>query len=266
MKKYWTVAKNQFIKEFIIYRYFIISFAGGNFLELFSQVVVWTAIFKTAETVSGYSYEEMLSYIIIGWIFRFLTTNYEYEIIIAKDIKLGRLSNIVVKPIDHLKYMFSYSLGRVTIAFCVVVLQSLVWIAIFHERLSIENGPLIFFILLLFFVFSYIIKFFLSILAGIIGFWTSEVYGISSAINVFVKILSGAYFPLDAVGGIFSNIALSFPFAYTLYYPVQIFIGRIGINEAFRAIIVMLVWTLLLWICVKILWKAGLKKYESAGI
>lgn len=266
MKKYWIVAKNQFLKEFFVYRYFIFAYVGGNFLELFSQLIVWMAIFKNVEIVNGYNNSQMISYIVIGWVFRFLTTNYDYEVIIAKDIKLGRLTNIIIRPVNHLKYMLAYSLGRVAVAFFVVIFQGLVWIAIFHDRLAIENSLLTFTLLLVFFVFSYIIKFFISILIGIIGFWTSEVNGISSAINILVRIFSGAFFPLDIIGEKFSDIVLSLPFAYTLYYPIQIFLGRIGISEAFRAAGIMLIWTFILWISVKILWKVGLKKYESVGI
>lgn len=266
MKKYWIVIKNEFLKQILIYRYFIISYAGGNFIELFSQIVVWTAIFKTSDIINGYNYNEMLSYFIVGWIFRLLTTNYEYEIVIAKDIKLGRLSNFIVKPVDYVKYMFSYSIGRAGVAFFVVIFQALVWIAIFHQKLLVEINFSTFIILCLFFIFSYVLKFLLSVFIGIIGFWTTEVYGISKSINVLIKILSGAYFPLDAIGGIFSAIALSFPFAYTFYYPTQIFLGRIGNLEALMALGIMLVWIFILWLCIKVLWKIGLKKYESVGI
>lgn len=266
MKKYWIVVKNEFLRHFLVYKYFIISYAGGNFVELFSQIVVWTAIFKSAEIVSGYNYHEMISYVVIGWIFRLLTTNYEYEVIISKDIKLGRLSNFIVKPIDYIKYTFAYSIGRLIVAFVVVIFQALIWIIILHNNLITKVNFSIFLILCVFFVFSYVIKLLLASLIGFIAFWTSEVYGISSAINVLVKILSGAYFPLDAFPGIFSKIAMSFPFAYTFFYPTQIFIGRVGLAEALRAIIIMLAWTAVLWLCVQTLWRIGLKKYESAGI
>jgi len=266
MKKYLVVIKNEFIKEFLVYRYFIISYAGGNFLELASQIIVWTAIFKNVDIVSGYHYSEMLSYIIIGWIFRFLTTNYEYEIIIAKDIKLGRLSNFIVKPIDYLKYIFAHSLGRLIVAFFVVVFQALIWIIFFHDKLSININVTTFIILCFMFVLSYIIKFFIATLIGFIGFWTTEVYGLSNAINIFIKILSGAYFPLNAISGAFSSIALFFPFAYTLFYPIQIFLGRISNFEAMKALGIMIVWAFVLWFLVLLLWEKGLKKYESAGI
>ncbi len=266
MKKYWIVAKNEFLKEFFVYKYFIVSYAGGNFFELFAQIIIWSAIFKNVEVVSGYNYNEMISYVVIGWIFRFLTTNYEYEILIAKDIKLGRLSNFIVKPIDYLKYIFADSIGRLAIAFVVVIFQALIWIAIFHDNLLTKINFLTFSILCLMFILSYIIKFLVSMLIGFIGFWTTEVYGLSSAAKVFIKILSGGYFPLDAVSGIFSSVALSLPFAYTLYYPTQIFLGRIGIQKSFEALGIMTIWTFVLWFCVKVLWKIGLKKYESAGI
>lgn len=265
-KKYWIVIKNEFLKEFLVYRYFIFAYAGGNFFELFSQIIVWAAIFKNVEIVSGYNYSEMISYIIIGWIFRFLTTNYEYEIEISKDIKLGRLSNFIVKPIDYLKYILANSIGRLSVAFAVVIVQALVWILIFHKDLFINVNPYTIIILGCFFVFSYIIKFLVSSLLGFVGFWTSEVYGLSKAAKVLIKILSGAYFPLDAIGGFFSAIALSFPFAYTLYYPTQIFLGRISNIDSLKALGIMFVWTFVLWFCVKALWKKGLKKYESVGI
>ena len=258
--------KNEFVKEFVMYRYFIFAYAGGNFIELFSQIVVWTAIFKSVDMVSGYHYSEMLSYIVIGWIFRFLTTNYEYEIVIAKDIRLGRLSNFIVKPIDYLKYIFANSLGRLIIAFCVVLFQSLVWVVFLHDKLAINLNLATFIILCLMFVLSYIIKLLLATMIGFIGFWTTEVQGLSGAINILIKILAGAYFPLDALPGIFLKIALIFPFAYTLFYPIQMFLGRISTAEALKALGVMFVWTFILWICVRIMWKFGLKKYESVGI
>lgn len=266
MKKYWIVAKNELLKHFLVYRYFIISYAGGNFIELFSQIVVWTAIFKSVSEVSGYNYREMISYVVIGWIFRLLTTNYEYEIEISKDIKLGKLSNFLVKPMDYLKYILANSIGRLAIAFVVVVFQTLVWILILHKNLFVNIDLAAVIILCCFFIFSYVIKFLLASLLGFIGFWTTEVYGVSRAINVLIKILSGAYFPLDAFGGFFSAVALSFPFAYTLYYPTQIFLGRIGALEALRALGIMLIWIFVLWFCVRALWKVGLKKYESVGI
>jgi ABC-2 type transport system permease protein len=266
MRKYWIVAKNEFLKHFLVYRYFIISYAGGNFIELFSQIVVWTAIFKNVSTVSGYDYRGMISYVVVGWIFRLLTTNYEYELMISKDIKLGRLSNFIVKPVDYLRYIFADSIGRLSLAFVVVIVQAIIGILIFHESLFINISLFSFIILIGFFICSYIIKFLLASLIGFISFWTTEVYGLSRGINVLMRILSGAYFPLDAIGEVFSAVALSFPFAYTLFYPTQIFLGRISALESLKALGIMLIWIVILWFCVRVLWKAGLKKYESAGM
>lgn len=265
MKKYFVIARNR-IQKLFAYRYFIVAYAGGNFLELATQIVIWTAIFKSAEMINGYHYGEMLAYLIVGWIFRFLTTNYEYEALISRDIKLGRLSNFIIKPLDYLKYIFADSIGRLAIAFVVVILQALIWISIFHEELIFRIDLITFFILIGMFILSFVIKLLFSALIGFIAFWTMEVHGISSALNVFIKIFSGAYFPLDIMSGVFASVALNLPFAYALYYPVQIFLGRIGIEESFRALGIMVIWVFVLWFCVRGVWKVGLKKYESAGI
>ncbi|MFA6389797.1 MAG: ABC-2 family transporter protein, partial [Patescibacteria group bacterium] len=97
-KKYLTIAKNKTQAEFVK-RANVFAYIGGNLLDLFIQVVIWSAIFSAADVVQGYTKSEMMTYVVIGWIFMYLSTNYGYENVIKVDIYDGRLSNFLIKPV-----------------------------------------------------------------------------------------------------------------------------------------------------------------------
>ncbi|TAK95855.1 hypothetical protein EPO05_03085 [Patescibacteria group bacterium] len=265
MKKYWVIISNE-IQRQLVHRFFIISFTGGNFLELLAQLVLWSAIFQSTDIVKGYTSAEMMSYLVFGWIFRFLTTSYGYENLIYKDIQSGKLSNFIVKPISYLRYITADSIGRVVIACSVIVLQAVVWIIFLHDKLTVSLSVGTVLLLVAFLVLSYFIKFFLSVLIGVVGMWTTEVSGVSYLSNVIVKLLSGAYFPMDLLPAGFVAVSFWFPFVYIFFVPMQLLIGKIDLWQGVQGLGVMLLWLVILYLLIKVVWKVGLKKYESVGI
>lgn len=265
MKKYWKTISNEFQRQ-LDFRFFILSYVVGNFFELLTQIIIWSVAFKFTPLINGYDYQTMLTYAVFGWIFRYLTTNYDYERNIQKDIHLGRLSNFMIKPIDYIKYIMASAIGRNSVAFMVIIAISLVWIIVFRHELVFQNSIMIIPILLVYFVLAYLTKFYLSILTGYVAFWKTEVAGVSYAVNIIVRFLSGAYFPIDLLGRQVAATFYFFPFVYTFFVPAQIFVGRINIAQSLKGIAIMLAWILILHLIVKLVWLKGLKKYESAGI
>ncbi len=259
------IIKNEVGRQ-LTYRTSIISFVIGNMFELFAQLIIWTAIFKTLETVKGYTYHEMMTYVIVGWIFMFITTNYNLESVIAEDIHKGTLSNFVTKPLSYIRYIIAKASGRVTIALIVVCFQVLLVILLFHSYLVFNvtfSGLLI---LLLMLIMSYLIQLFLSIIIGLVAFWTIEIGGVYAIINTIANFLSGVYFPINLLPTVFLNFSLLLPFVYTFYIPVQFFLGKISQAEALRGVLVQIVWLFILYLIIKLIWKYGYKKYESVGM
>ena len=121
-------------------------------------------------------------------------------------------------------------------------------------------------LLLAMLVVSYFINLFMAILIGMIAFWTTEIVGIQYSIKVFVKLISGSYFPISLLPIAVINISLLFPFIYTVFIPVQLCLGKISFAEGLKGLGIEALWLGLLYIVIKIVWKFGLKKYESVGI
>lgn len=264
MKKYLVVMKNELQRQFA-YRYDIAMFVPGNFFELFFSFLLWTVIFQTATIVRGYNYREMVTYIIVGWIFMFITSNYDFENIVSRDIRLGNLTNYLVKPVSYLKYISMVAIGRIWVAFIFVIFQSAMYILFFGDKMIFNLDIWKILILLAMLFLAFFIKLFFSIIIGMISFWSTEVVGIQSFADILTRFFSGTYFPLAMLPLLFVKISLFPPFAYTFFVPVQFFLGKMTYNEAIRGVGVQIVWVALLYFLAKIIYKSGLKKYEGFG-
>lgn len=265
MGKYVAVMKTEFQRQ-LTFRASFLGFRIGNFLEIFMQIIVWSIIFQKTSSVSGYTYPEMMTYVVFGWTFSFLTSHYGFEDNIARQIQMGELSNFIIKPINYVNYIIALSFGRVTVATGTAFIMNIVIIIFFSGKFAISYNFFAWLIVLGMIFLGYFIKLFLSTLVGFIAFWTVDVSGIFFSIKAFERIMSGSYFPVNLLSATFVNICLSLPFVYTFFYPVQLFMGKLSVRQGLIGLGVESIWLVILYFSVKFVWKKGLNKYESLGI
>ncbi|MDD5489938.1 MAG: ABC-2 family transporter protein [Candidatus Moranbacteria bacterium] len=265
MKKYFRILSNEIQRQFS-YRASIASYALGNIGELLALAIIWTIVYKNIDSVGGYGANEMVSYIVFAWFFSFLTTTYAFERLVARDIHRGTLTNMLVKPQSYIRYLMTVATGRVVIAFLIVLVQGLVVYLFFRDRLIFEVDFLTFILLVLMLIATYFINLFLSILIGFIAFWTVEINGTYYSLKVFSKFMSGTFFPISLLPVFFVKISYFLPFVYTIYIPVQLYLGKISFVEGLKGFAIEILWLVGLYVIIKVVWRAGLKRYESVGI
>ena len=265
MKKYLLILKNEFQRH-LAYRANIASYSVGHIFEVASQVVVWTVIFQNASIIKGYTYDEMITYIVIGWFILFATSNYGFEEKIAKDIHQGTLSNFITKPVSYLRYMASVSIGRIVFAFVVVVGIETVLIWLMRDHLILNTQPLVLLLLLAMIATAYFIRLFFSVMIGLLAFWLVEISGTYFSLNIISKFLSGAYFPMGLLPAAFLKTSMFFPFIYTFFIPIQLYLGKITPKEGLYGLVTEFVWLAILYAGIKTVWHFGLKRYEGVGI
>lgn len=265
MRKYYFIIKTELQRQ-LTYRIEIYAYRMSNLLEVFALLLVWFLAYKNTDTISDYSQSEMITYVLVGWLFVYLSRSYGLYQRIEDDISEGKVSDFLVKPISYLKYMFALSLGRVSLSLFFSVLIQLVMILVFSKHVIFDPDPFRITIIFLMLVASYIIYTFMSFITGMIAFWTQRVVGIDHTINTLMKFLSGAYFPIILLPETFLKIDKLFPFIYTMYIPTQLYLGKISLKEGVMGLGMEMIWILLLYIIIKIMWKKGLKKFEGVGI
>lgn len=265
MKKYLSLIKTEWQRQ-LTYRFTVLSHRIANTIEIVVQIIIWSAIFSQYSEVKGYTYNQMMTYIIIGWMVAFVTANYGFETVISRDIQNGSLSNYIIKPISYIRYIVIHSIGRASLAISSgVIIQSII-VFIFRGNIVVTSDIVLISIGIAMVVLAYFIRLFLSILTGLIAFWIIDVAGITAMLNAFQKFLSGSYFPADLLPAAVVQISSLLPFVYTFFVPTKVFLGNYSRGEAIVGLGIEGVWLVLLYVLVLVVWKFGLRKFEGVGI
>jgi len=265
IKKYTSIIKIAW-QEQLTHRMDFLGWRITHIVNILSQVIIWTIIFKSNNYIKGYTYEEMITYIIIGWFFLFLSNNYGIEGRVARHIHRGELSNFITKPLSYLRFITTLSIGRISIAFGTSAIIQLILIFLFRKIIIFNIDPLVLLIISAMLIVAYFVKLFMDLLIGFLAFWTNEIVGLYSGLRAIERILSGAMFPINLLPALFLNISIAFPFVYTFFVPVQLYLGKMSVSEGLKGIGVEIIWLIILYGIIKLVWKWGLKKYESVGI
>jgi ABC-2 type transport system permease protein len=192
--------------------------------------------------------------------------NFGLEEVISSHIQKGELSNFISRPIDYINYIIVLSIGRASFTIGVAFLMNLLILFLFRSNFIFVKDIFIWLILVVMILVGYFIKLFISILVGFISFWTIDNAGMFYSISTLSKFLSGFYFPINILPAVFLNFSLALPFIYTFYFPAQLYLGKISIRQGLMGLGFEIAWLVILYLAIKIVWKMGLKKYESVGI
>lgn len=264
MKKFLIIVKAYWQRS-MTYRFTVFAYRVGETVEVLVLILMWISIFGNQKVVSGFTLPEMVTYILIGNFFNAIIRNF-LSSIVARDIKDGRLSMFLVKPMSYFNYIIIQEIGRISVATMMSLLSSVLVIIFFINLFIWDFNAVRFLVIFAMVILAFVTEMLLSYLIGLIAFWTDEVDGIYSTIDRVKKFFSGGYFPLNLLPIIFLKISFALPFAYSFFVPAQLYLKKIDLIVGLKGLLVQMVWILVLYGIVKVVWNSGLKKYDGVGI
>ena len=63
----------------------------------------------------------------------------------------------------------------------------------------------------------------------------------------------------------FERLFSLMPFSYSVYFPAQLLVGKLAMQQIFLKFAVQIFWIFLLSFMGRLVWDRGIAKYESAG-
>ncbi len=271
LKKYKISMQNS-IQISFTYRF---QFFSGLLLLLIPFLIklcLWRLAFQSEGTgkISGYTYDEMILYHTFSMVFAYLSTGH-FQYRIAAEIKDGTLSRYLVKPIDHMLYWGSMFAGDKVIHFIYVLVFIAIWVFIavsggilgfrLEGHISIANVPLtiaaVFFSMALNFTIYYVIS--------LLAFWFLDISCFFAAIAFIISVISGEVIPIDVMPVFFERLFSLMPFSYSVYFPAQLLMGKLAMQQIFLKFAMQIFWIFLLSFMGRLVWDRGIAKYESAG-
>ena len=200
--------------DVMAYKFNILVWVIVTLFEVACLVFLWFAVYQSSEggidaSINGFTYKEMIAYVVLTTIFGFVTFNNDTLWIINNDIRKGTIGNYLIKPISYRGKFVASNIGALLIMTLIfgIPLYSIglgvligigflpivsVWEFIAHIGLFLVAGVL-----------ACLINDTIAYIFGILCFYTTSAWGLNSLKTTIIAFLSGTlYCWLHAICGI----------------------------------------------------------------
>ncbi len=227
---------------------------------------VWQAVFSGSPPgtkIAGFTLEEMVTYVVIGWISRSL-----YFSTIDEDInelvKTGQVSVILLRPVNfHLMMLaqaFGESLFRLLFFTAPIAAVVLYAFPVFP--------PASFLNLILFLIgtlFSFFILAEINFLIGLLAFSLASIQGVMRAKYYLTQLFSGLLIPITMFPSWFAPVVNILPFKMITFVPLMFYLGKAdGIHNLYL-LLEMVGWAIVLAILCHWSWKRAVARLTVHG-
>ncbi|MBU0974522.1 ABC-2 family transporter protein [Patescibacteria group bacterium] len=227
------------------------------------SLTVWTVIFTSSNDAFGYSRESMITYIFLIAFLQSIIISSSLNGL-ASRIYSGEISNHLLKPLNIFALFAVQEIADKFKNTFFLVLETLFLFLIFKPIILFPDYK----IFLIFIAWAFgglIMNFIISLLFGSLGFWSPQVWGPQFLFFMILEFTAGKLFPLDILPKILQKIIYLTPFPYLSFLQIQLFLERLSADEIIKHSIVMIFWIITLGLITKIIWKKGLRSFESVG-
>ena len=262
--------------DVMAYKFNILVWVIVTLFEVACLVFLWFAVYQSSEggidaSINGFTYKEMIAYVVLTTIFGFVTFNNDTLWIINNDIRKGTIGNYLIKPISYRGKFVASNIGALLIMTLIfgIPLYSIglgvligigflpivsVWVFIAHIGLFLVAGVL-----------ACLINDTIAYIFGILCFYTTSAWGLNSLKTTIIAFLSGTLLPLAFFPPIFRDIVGYMPFAGLSQNPVLILMMKYDYFESAKVILIALVWLVILELFSKLLFCHAIKKVTVQG-
>lgn len=212
-------------------------------------------------TIGSFTFNEMLVYLIIGLLIQTAKST-ELANRISQTIKSGDIAIFLCRPVNFVKSLLADGIGEKVIPFGMFAVLLMVMTTFFnlpYPPIGIFAVFIVYGVLLVFF------QIIIEILIGGLAFWLTEIWGVKSSIQQILWILSGRALPLSLFPKAMQSFLAWTPFLYLEYTFASIYLGKLGLIEALRAMGIFTIWIVILILVMMWLFKKGFAKLESFG-
>ncbi len=265
MKKYLKVLKVSFM-EYFVYRTNFFLWRFRSIISFLTLVFFWRAVYGARNEVFGYQKTQMLTYVIgISALKGVILGGRSADL--AGMIKSGELVNkYLLRPWNVITSWFFRDLADKSLNLIFILVELYLLINILNLPFYFPSN-ISFFVIFIFISFTAAVLYFLlSYLLSCVGFWVDNVWAPRWLFGViFLEFMAGAFFPLDIMPEPLFKAVMVTPFPYLIYYPLQVYLEKISLLEAYKALIILIGWTLFFIFLTKKVWKKGLNDYDAFG-
>lgn len=211
--------------------------------------------------IGGFTFKEMMVYLIIGLLINSARSS-DVAQRISEVIKSGDISTYLCRPVNFVKSLLADGIGGKVVNLVMFIVLLIAMTKLFSLPVP---TPTILAIFLVYAVMMLLFDIVLYVIIGGLAFWFVEIWGIRASIEQILWILSGRVLPLSLFPVWMQSFLAFTPFLYLEYTFASLYLGKLGVMEALRALGIFTIWILLLLLLMRWIYKKGFAKLESFG-
>lgn len=265
MKKYQAVFSISLANIFQYRTNFFLD-RVGSLISLLTLYFLWQAVFISGNSMFGYSRSQMLTYVIISHLARSIVLQTMSSNIAGEIAAGGKFFSYLLKPVSYIKYWLAVDLGYKLVSTVFAVLEVIIFVKLFNITLSFPLAWSTWILALGVFFLAMMLNFLLGFVVSLAAFWTQEVWAPRFLFEVILGFSSGSFFPLDVLPATFQHLLALTPFPYLVFFPANVYLGRIGPVEILSGILVVAIYLTAIAAVSYLLWQKGLRLYEGGSI
>lgn len=235
--------------------------------QIFLVFFLWSSVFsQPGRIVFGYDRDKILTYVFGILILKAVVLSAR-TVDIAGEISTGDITNFLLKPINYFKYWFTRDISSKALNLSFAAFEAVILFIILRPPIFVQTDLLIIFAFFASLAIAVIIFFCLLFLVNIIAFWMPENGWAAQFLFIVIisEFLSGGVFPLDILPTGLQTLIYSLPFPYLLFFPLQVYLGKLSTVAIIKGILTAGIWVGILALSLKVVWKKGIRHYEAIG-
>jgi len=264
LQRYWGLLVVNMQKA-MAYRFSLLTSFLADVVKTVVMLAVWIAVYRQRSTIAGFDYPMMITYLMIS---QTLNNIYGFhnaaERLITSKIHKGTIGFDLLKPVSFTTARLAENLGQTILQVIFAVLM-IIGFKMFMPELSLPASG----VYALMFVVSACIGFFImfsvSLMSGLLAFWTTRSWGLRNAKNAIVNFFSGALVPIALLPSWLQSIVNVLPFKNIIYVPTMIYMKQYSLQEALDCIGLQLFWVAALCLMTKALFGLVIRKVSING-
>ncbi|MBU1070853.1 ABC-2 family transporter protein [Patescibacteria group bacterium] len=233
----------------------------GKALSIFGIVLLWSIIGKESSGVG--SFWDLAPYFLIANGVSGLVDaeSTRFSRILNDEIKLGTLSNHLLRPIHPVLFLYVSFLGSRGVVMVMSILLLLSGLLLL-PAISFVGIILFLFCLL----FAFVIALAINLLIGSITFWTTEADHLQNVASHVVRIFSGVMIPVSLFPERLKMFTLLSPFPAMGFLPATLIKNPVWGLDIYISFLSSVFWVAVFLPFSLLIWKIGLRRYEAVGI
>lgn len=266
MAQFWSIFKLVWLER-MAYRFNFFMQVLSGVLSSLIVIFLWMAIYRSAgrEAIGGYSLGEMVTYLFGGGLINSFVLSTAENPETSQNIRDGTLSFLFLQPISPYGVWFIRDLGGKAFYLLLGLVSFGLFAVFFRDYLILSLQPGSIFLFLLAIVLAALLHYFFFEALSLLSFWIENTYGLRFTMRVIMEVLAGVLIPLSFFPVILQEIFSLLPFRFLIYFPMEIYLGKVAANRILYEFLKEGGWILGLAAANWAIWKKGVRQYVAMG-